>query len=629
MTDLTNADKEFLKKLEKVVNENKKKKKFGVSDLAKELSMSRSNLHRKVNALTKISVSQYIRQERLKSGRDMLRKTSLMVSEVAYKVGFSSTSYFIKCFHDYFGYPPGEVGKRDREAQAAATPPTFEPRKKRSPILLVAAIIVLIIATVFIVLEKPFNLSINQKGQVIAVLPLQNVSGDENNNAMTDNVHDALTTELGKISKPPNRVISRTSTLKYRNPEMTLQEIAKDLNVNIIVEGSVSKVDDVVGINIQLIDVFPKERHLHAETYEDNIKNILRIQSKAVKDIAKEINIKLSKEEEDRLDNAPEINPETYQIYLRGMELLGQGTAEGFDNGIDLMMKAIEKDPGDPFAYAALALAFATKGHGKDDAEEAFRQAEVAAQKALKIDPTIDIAYTALAMIYLYQWWDWPKAKEQFENSIIANPNNAYAHAHFAWYHMLYNDKEKTLYHAREAAIIEPWSVPFKAWLSLLCLLFEEYEEGENWANKALKINPKAGYANLFLARLNVRNKQFIKAREYYEKLPNYGYWKAIRVDGYVKTGQRDKAMKLWNEMEEKAKTKNVNSCHRGMMAASLGFIDMAFDFLFEAAEKQQYPIAYIHGYGCADYIKDDPRFTEPRQRLNLPGQTELMALNE
>ncbi|MDX1285107.1 MAG: helix-turn-helix transcriptional regulator, partial [Draconibacterium sp.] len=196
MTDLTNADKEFLEKLEQIVKENVENEKFGVSELAKELSMSRSNLHRKVNSLTKISVSQYIRQERLKNGRDMLRKTSLTVSEVAYKVGFSSTSYFIKCFHDYFGYPPGEVGKRDREAQAAIPPQTFETRKKRSPVLLVTVIIVLVIATVIIILEKPFSLSVNQKGQVIAVLPLQNVSGDEGNDAMTDNVHDALTTEL-------------------------------------------------------------------------------------------------------------------------------------------------------------------------------------------------------------------------------------------------------------------------------------------------------------------------------------------------------------------------------------------------------------------------------------------------
>ena len=270
----------------------------------------------------------------------------------------------------------------------------------------------------------------------IAVLPLHNLTGQVENNYFVDGMHDALIGELGQIGSL--RVISRTSTLRYRDSNILLKDIAHELGVNTIVEGSIIGAGDSLRILIQLIDVYPKERHIFANEYPDGMHNVLTVQSSAVKDIAKKINVKLSKNEEQRLAKQRTVNPETYKAYLRGMYYLNQGTEESFEKGINYLQEAIDKDPGDPYAYAGLAVGYAMVGHGQLNSEEAFLRATSAAKKAIKLDPTIDEAYTALSILYLYDVWDWSLTKEAFENALANNPNNEIAHAHFAWYYVLF-----------------------------------------------------------------------------------------------------------------------------------------------------------------------------------------------
>ena len=487
------------------------------------------------------------------------------------------------------------------------------------------AVVILILASLYwLDVIKIEGLTGSGPLNALAVLPLDNLTGQEGNVALADAIQLKLTNELGKLGKW--RVISAVSARQFRESNMLLKDIAKALDVSTIVNGSVTMSGDDIGIIIQLYDVYPKERQMFTKEYSDNMKNVLKIQSAAVKDIAKDLNIKLTKTTEERLDKTPEISSESYRAYYRGRELLDRQTPEDFEKGIELLQESIKEDPGNAFAYAAVALGYATMGHGALNAEEAFKAAETAANKAINIDPTVNEAHTALAMLYLYDRWDWPKAGEAFENALIANPNDADAHAHYAWYYTLYFDKENTLYHAREAAILEPGYPSYKTWLACLYCNYGEYNNAEEWAKKALEQNDNAPYGNLVMAWLNVHNKEFLKARKFYEKLPTGDYWDAIRVDGYVKTGQRDRAMTIWNKMVETEKTQSVNSCNMGMMAASLGFLDEAFKYLFDAADNKIYPVAYIHFFGCYDNIKDDPRFDEFRLKLKLPTKKELVA---
>jgi tetratricopeptide (TPR) repeat protein len=251
------------------------------------------------------------------------------------------------------------------------------------------------------------------------------------------------------------------------------------------------------------------------------------------------------------------------------------------------------------------------------------------AKKAIKLDPEIDEAYTALSMLYLYDVWDWSLAKEAFENALANNPNNEIAHAHFAWYHVLFDDMKESIYHAKMAVTLEPTSAAYATWLAWLYWVNKEYDQAESWARKSLTLKMDIPYGNLVLSWVYLQKKQYKQAVEYIEQLPtDNDYWKLLRGYIYVKAGQREKAMLYWNEMEEKSKNQWVNSCYRGMMASYLGFTDKAFEYLNDACEKKYYPISYINVYPCAEDIRQDPRYDKLLQKMNLPGKKAFITSN-
>jgi TolB-like protein/AraC-like DNA-binding protein/Tfp pilus assembly protein PilF len=619
----------FVQKLTEIIETNLKNEQFGVSELAREMGISRSNLYTKVKRITKKSVSRFISEVRLTKAMELLRQTSLTVSEVAYEVGFGSPTYFTKCFHDYYGIPPGEVSEyEESDSEIEPTPQQdidILKRRKKTKLLFAATTLIILVIISFIVV-KPLSFTKANTEKSIAVLPLQNLTGQTENDYLVDGIHDALIGELGRIESL--RVISRTSTLRYRDSNMLLKDIANELGVNTIMEGAVIGAGDSLRMLIQLIDVFPKERHILSNEYRDGISHILTLQSEVVKDIAKKTDLKLSKKEEQQLNRARKINPETYKAYLRGMYYVNQGTKKSFEKGINYLNEAIKKDPGDPFAYAGLALGYAIQGHGQLESEESFLRAMSAANKAIKLDPTIDEAYTALALLYLYDLWDWPKAKEAFESALANNPNNAIANAHYAWYYVLFSDFETSIYYGKKAVMIEPLSASYNAWLALLYVHMKEYDLAENYARKALSINEDTPYAYFALGKICIIKGQYQQAIEYQEKLPQKGfYYKVMRGYAYVKAGQREKAMELWNEVENYAKNHRVNCCYRGMMAAYLGFTDKAFELLNEAIDRKDFPVIYINTYVFIESIRNDPRFDQLLARMNLlTGKSSLTA---
>ena len=232
--------KDFLNSITKIILENISDDKFGVSELAREIGMSRSNLLRKVKTLTKTSVSQFIRQVRLKQAMEMLRQTSFTVSEVSYKTGFGSTSYFIKCFHDYYGYPPGEVGKRVENNDDYV--PSGLSGKKKIIVFLGLTLGIIIILTVLYIIFKPGSSRNRELEKSIAILPFRNESSDSSNVYLINGLMESILTDLQQIKDL--RVVSRTSVEKYRNTHKLVSDIAKELNVNYFVEGSGQKISD-------------------------------------------------------------------------------------------------------------------------------------------------------------------------------------------------------------------------------------------------------------------------------------------------------------------------------------------------------------------------------------------------
>jgi TolB-like protein len=573
---------QFLKITNQIIHDNIDNENFSVEDLAQKTGISRSMLHRKLKNLTGKSARDFITEIRIIRAKELLENDAATASEIAYRVGFKDPSYFNKVFKKHFNVSPGDIRKK-----------------------------------VVFDLQPSFEKS-------LAVLPLHNLTGEPENNYIVDGIQDALIGELGQIKSL--RVISRTSTLSYRNREMLLQDIARELGVNTIVEGSVLAADNNLRVIIQLIDVFPKERHILANEYQDEMHNILAIQTEAVKDIAQNIRIKLSKDEEQRITKTRTINPETYKDYMRGLYYFNQGTLESFETGINYMQKAIKRDPGDPFAYGGLALGYAILGHGMIYSKEAFRTAEVAANKALKIDPTLDEAYTALALLNLYNFWKWPEAQEAFENALSRNPNNEIAHAHYAWYHVLFGDKEKSLYHARMATILEPLSACYHSWLGWLCVYFREFEQAEIAARKSLELLENHPFGNVVLGWTYLQKKQYREAIVTHEKLPkDHSFYKVILAYTYFKAEIKNKLLALYEEVEEESKKHWVNPFDRSMLAGMAGYTDQAFELINEAYDNKYYPTNHIDVIiPYVEFLRDDPRYNKLFKRMNLPFNRSL-----
>lgn len=631
MENQASMQEKFLALINQSLEDNLDNENFSVEDLAQSAGLSRSMLHRKLKKLTGKSASDLITEKRLLRAKELLENNVATASEIAYQVGFSSPSYFNTVFKKHFNISPGSVRKKamvdpnlslKSEQQIAKESSALKRKQLRKRIILISfAAIIIGSALIYLLVSR-------HTGKSIAVLPLNNLTGQPENAYFVDGIHDALIGELGQISSI--RVISRTSTLRYRDTDMLLEEIARELGVNTIVEGSVTGVGDSLRLLIQLIDVFPKERHLLAKEYHADMPKVLSIQSSVARDIAQKIRVKLTPNEEKLIEKSRTVDPETYKAYLRGMYYMNQGTAEDFEKGIKYLYEAIERDPGDPFAYGAMALGYANMGHGQVDYRVAFQRLESSARKAIKLDSRSDEAHTALAIHHLYNVWDWTEIKEAFESALKTNPNNEIAHAHFAWYFVLFDDIERSIYHAREAVMLEPYTASYTSWLALLYLNKNDYENAERWARRALELKEDSPYGNLVLSRIYLKTEQFEKALEITAKLPNKDqYWKMLLGYNYVRAGQREKALTFWNEFEEESKKQWVNSCYRGMMAAYLGFTDEAFMYLNEAVEYKLYPISYINIYPMAEDLRDDPRYNELLQKMNLPHKQTLYTSNQ
>ncbi len=409
MSDEPQIESDFLAQLTAVIGENMSNEHFGVSELADKMNMSRSNLLRKVKKETKLSVSQLINQARLHRSMELLRKTSQNVSEVSHQVGFNSTSYFIKCFREYYGHPPGEVGKRKEAPVPTGTIPDDAPAPssrrgyKITALIVGVAVIIVIVTVAFLNRNMP---SFQDGEKSIAVLPFKNESSDSSNVYLINGLMEATLNNLQQLQDL--RVVSRTSAEKYRNTSKSIPEMARELNVKYFVEGSGQKIGDKILLNIQLIDA-ATDKHLWARQYRREAKDIFELQEEVARNIASEIHVALTPEESSRIEKKPTENLEAYYDFLRGRDLFYRSGRNDLEASIPWFKKAIEKDPEFAEAYATATMVFyyldifnSKKQHAAD--------IESYADKAILYDPESSVCLTAKALSFA--------AKQQFDLSI-------------------------------------------------------------------------------------------------------------------------------------------------------------------------------------------------------------------
>ncbi len=416
MPDAHSNKNDFLSKITEIIEENISNEQFGVSELAREIGMSRSNLLRKIKKLTNLSASQFIRQVRLQNAMELLRQASSNVSEVSFKVGFNSTSYFIKCFHDYYGYPPGEVGKRDLGESDSVQ--NDQPKKKRTIELIGATILIVLLTIVLIFIFKPFSSKNNKLEKSIAVLPFKNDSNDSTNVHIINGLMESILNNLQKIEDL--RVISRTSVEKYRNNPKTISEIARELDVHYFVEGSGQKIGDQILLNVQLIEA-PGDNHLWAEQYNRDAIDIFKLQKEVAKNITDKIEVIITPEEEERINKAPTDDLVAYDYFLKGLDLLNKPERDKLEEAIQYFKKAIEHDNEFARAYAAIAIAYYLMDEHKAEKKYAS-QINYYADNALLFDSQLPQSLIAKALFYMNSE-EYELAVPYLEKALEYNPN--------------------------------------------------------------------------------------------------------------------------------------------------------------------------------------------------------------
>jgi TolB-like protein len=413
MPDPSPADIQFLTELHEVIAKNMANEQFGVTELAEAMNMSRSNLLRKVKKSTNLPVNQLIREARLKRAMELLQNSPSNVSEVSHQVGFNSTSYFIKCFREYYGYPPGEAGKRG----PMETPQSRALRTLNWKGFLLIGLAALVATVVFQYVRRATPAPLERS---IVVLPFKNESNDSTNVYLINGLMESTLNNLQKIADL--RVLSRTSSEKYRNTTKSIPEMAGELEASYFIEGSGQKIDDQILLTIQLIEG-PTDKHIWSKQYRRKATDIFALQQEIAKNIAEEIEVAISPEVKQRIEKIPTKNLEAYDSFLKGLDLLNKGGDENLEASLIQFQDAIKKDNSFAYAYAYAGIICyyldffkAEKTH----VEELGNYAD----KALLYDPKLAESLMAKAMYYLLKK-EYAKALPHLEKGLEYNPNSS------------------------------------------------------------------------------------------------------------------------------------------------------------------------------------------------------------
>ncbi len=450
----------------------------------------------------------------------------------------------------------------------------------------------------------------------LAVLPLENFSGDPEQEYFVDGMTEALITELSKISAL--RVISRQSVMRYKGSDKPLPQIARELNVDAVVEGSVQRAGERVRITAQLIVASP-ERHIWADNYDRDFGDILTLSSEVARAIAREIKVAVTPTEERLLADARRVNRETYEAYLKGMFHLNKMTPEGSEKGLAYLQEAIEKDPTDPLAYGGLALGYVASAHGPGASPDALPRAKAAALKALELDETLAEAHAALAEIKLYGDWDWEAAEQAFQRALKLNPSLTLTRAHYSWYLQLFGRTDEALAEMRRVQEMDPLTPLWPAWQGWQYCWAGQYDEAIEEVRKSLELDPDFAVGLYVLGSAYAKKGMYEEAIKAHKKASVVSRaWKSGIGRTYAMAGRQDEARLVLAELEAEYTT--WDTWFIAQIYAVLGEKDEALRWLEAGFELPRHPyMPWIRMSPAFKPLHGDPRFQELLGRLNFP----------
>lgn len=507
-------------------------------------------------------------------------------------------------------------GQPTHSGDNVEAPPSVSPRAW--PARLAVGLAVFLILGVFAVWQFRSHHRASGGIRSLAVLPLDNFSGDASQDYFADGMTDQLITDLAQISAL--RVISRTSVMAYKGVHKSLPEIARELNVDAVVEGSVQRSGDHVRITAQLIEA-SSDKHLWADSYEYNLRDTLTLQKKVAGDIAEHIRIELTPQEQAELRHANMVNPEAYEAYLKGRYFWNKRTADGLKEALTYFDEAIKDDPQYAQAYAGLADTYDLLGdweYGVLTSNEAYPKAKAAAMKAIELDDSLSEAHTSLAFSMDVFDWDWNSADKEYRRAIELNPGYATAHHWYADHLIEMGRNSDAIAEMRKAEHLDPLSLIIRADMAGILLIAHHDDEAIEESRKTIQMDPNFPITHLELGQA------FVQKRSYNDAIAEFQ--KAIELSGgsfsctsglayaFAASDNRDAALKILNSLKARSAR---NASEIALVYVGLGEKQQAMEWLGKAYDERFNPSILMRP--AFDPLRSDPHFQNLVHRIGLP----------
>jgi TolB-like protein/DNA-binding winged helix-turn-helix (wHTH) protein/Tfp pilus assembly protein PilF len=509
--------------------------------------------------------------------------------------------------------PPPEAAGFPEASPAAPTPST-----NRYRLFALGFLVLVCVPAIAALSVRRYWKSVSENSvHSIAVLPLENLSGDTGQDYFADGMTDELITNLGQIGSL--RVISRTSSMKYKASHKALPQIARELDVDAVVEGTVFRAGDRVRITAQLIQA-RSDRHLWAGSYERDLGNVLNLQSEVATTIADQIRIKLTPQEQAALRNSLALNSESQDAYLKGHYFAAKGTIDDAEHAIPYFNVAIAKEPNHALAYAGLASAYIQLGHSLHlPPGEAFPAAKTAALKALAADNTIEEAHTALANALFLHEWDFAQAEREFRLALQLNPNSVRAENDYASFLNAMGKPDEAVATVKRALQNDPLSLGAMTSVAWQLYWARRYDEALLQLQKVLQINPNFEAAHFCLGLVYEQQHNSASALAEIDRAPslcNGGKCFGLQGQVLALSGDKRGALEALGQVQRRS---YASPWHAATIYANLGDKEQAFAWLEKCFQTREHDLVFSRLWPMFDSLRSDPRYEDLMRRIGLP----------
>lgn len=451
----------------------------------------------------------------------------------------------------------------------------------------------------------------------LAVLPLENLSHDSEQDYFADGMTEELISDLARISEL--KVISRTSVMHYKGTKKILPQIANELNVDGVVEGSVLRSGNHVRITVQLLDA-RADRHLWAENYEREITDILAVQNNIASDIASQVRVKVTVAEQARLTNPRRVDLDARDDYLKGRYYWNKRTKDDLKRAFDYFTRSAKRDPGYALAYSGLADYYLLLSFYGVPPSESFPKAKAAALRALEIDDSLAEAHASLASVKAFYEWDWSGGEQEFNRAIALSPSYATARQWHGYLLVATGRFDEAAMEMKQAQTLDPLSMIIQSNLAGNYYYRRQYQPTIDECKKALEFDPNFSTALMFLSAAYAQEKQYDNAISRLMKIPqNSTEARALLGYVYAISGKNDYADRISRELQERSKREYVAPAYSAMIYVGLGNKNQALALLEKGYEEHDQEMNLLKVNPVWDSLRSDPRFQDLTRRVGLP----------